>query len=442
MNHRLLPQLFVILGTLAWHCLMVTALAAQQDPAAPRYWKGNLHTHSLWSDGNDFPEMIALWYRQRGYHFLALSDHNILSRGEKWMPLTTIEKRGGPTCFPKYQAAMPEDWIEARDESTGSDSPDGEEPDTTVRQIRLKTLAEVRSLVEEPGTFIMLKGEEISDSVDRKPVHMNATNLQHYLPPLGGSTVREAIGNNLRAAQQQARDTNREILVHVNHPNFGWAVTARDLAFVTEEKFFEIFNGHPSVNQLGDKQHLPIEKMWDVINAYRLLELNAAPIFGLGVDDSHHYHGRNSSQPGRAWVMVKSPTLSADALLKAMNRGDFYASSGVTLDAVEFDRQNGRLSLKIEPEPGVSYQTHFIGTRKDLKQMHAANANPQSPSPQYSEQIGITLKTESGLNPSYQLSGDELYVRALVVSSKPHPNPTVDNQMEQAWTQPVGWRTE
>ena len=39
------------------------------DPPA-RWWKGNLHTHSLWSDGNDYPEMIVDWYRRRGYHFL------------------------------------------------------------------------------------------------------------------------------------------------------------------------------------------------------------------------------------------------------------------------------------------------------------------------------------------------------------------------------------
>ena len=38
----------------------------------PRFWKGNLHTHSFWSDGDDFPEMIADWYKRHGYHFLAL----------------------------------------------------------------------------------------------------------------------------------------------------------------------------------------------------------------------------------------------------------------------------------------------------------------------------------------------------------------------------------
>ncbi len=37
------------------------AAAAQSDAPPPplRWWKGNLHTHSLWSDGNDYPERIA-----------------------------------------------------------------------------------------------------------------------------------------------------------------------------------------------------------------------------------------------------------------------------------------------------------------------------------------------------------------------------------------------
>src|SRR5580693_5839579 len=51
----------------------------------PTYWKGNLHTHSLWSDGDDFPEMIADWYKSHDYHFLALTDHNVLSDGERWI---------------------------------------------------------------------------------------------------------------------------------------------------------------------------------------------------------------------------------------------------------------------------------------------------------------------------------------------------------------------
>src|SRR5690606_33248974 len=40
------------------------------------WWKGNLHTHTLWSDADQFPEVSADWYHSHGYHFLQLSDHN------------------------------------------------------------------------------------------------------------------------------------------------------------------------------------------------------------------------------------------------------------------------------------------------------------------------------------------------------------------------------
>ena len=55
---------------------------SEQTKPNSRWWKGNLHTHSFWSDGNDFPEMIVSWYAENGYNFLTLSDHNILSVGE------------------------------------------------------------------------------------------------------------------------------------------------------------------------------------------------------------------------------------------------------------------------------------------------------------------------------------------------------------------------
>ena len=54
------------------------------------WYRGNLHTHSLWSDGNDVPEMICDWYKNNGYQFVALSDHNILSNREKWMGVDQI----------------------------------------------------------------------------------------------------------------------------------------------------------------------------------------------------------------------------------------------------------------------------------------------------------------------------------------------------------------
>jgi hypothetical protein len=57
----------------------------------------------------------------------------------------------------------------------------------------------------------------------------------------------------------------------------------------------------------------------------------------------------------------------------------------------------------------------------------------------YSQEVGQVLATEPGNSPKFQLTGDELYVRAVVTSSKPHPDPSFKDQRQQAWTQPVGW---
>ncbi len=40
------------------------------------FQRGNLHTHSKWSDGDRPPKDVYTWYRSHGYAFLALTDHD------------------------------------------------------------------------------------------------------------------------------------------------------------------------------------------------------------------------------------------------------------------------------------------------------------------------------------------------------------------------------
>ena len=130
------------------------------ETTAPLNWyKGNTHTHTLWSDGNDFPEMIVAWYQERGYDFLALSDHNILSRGEKWMKVEAIDKRKkkpGATALEKYGEKFGDEWVELRGEGA-------------EREVRLKALAEFRSKFEKPGEFLLIEAEEIHRSLSQQP---------------------------------------------------------------------------------------------------------------------------------------------------------------------------------------------------------------------------------------------------------------------------------
>jgi len=428
-----------VLFLLAWIGLILAA-PAQADEVIPpdpelRWWRGNLHTHTLWSDGNDFPEMIAEWYRTHGYDFLALSDHNVLSQGQRWMKASEIARRSGDQALDKYLKCYGRHWVETRGEGD-------------ALEVRLKPLNEFRALVEERGKFLMIEAEEISDSVQGRPLHMNASNLQETVRPVGGSTIREAMANNLRAVDEQAKRTGREILVHLNHPNFHFAVTAEDMAAVVQERFFEVYNGSDGDNHIGDHHHPSVERLWDIANTIRLGELHAAPLYGVATDDSHHYHdkptGPASATTGRGWIMVRARHLTPESLIRAIKAGDFYASSGVQLNAIRFSAESGVLELEIEPRKGVTFETEFIGTTSDYSTESEPRLDDQgNPRPnvtrKYSREVGRVLARERGLNPRYKLTGNELYVRAVVTSSEHHGDPSFGHQHKQAWTQPVGW---
>jgi hypothetical protein len=427
---RSIPTLLLFLTALIPNDARSQGEPAPTVGADPRWLKGNLHTHSLWSDGDDYPEMIVDWYVQRGYDFLALSDHNVLGQGEKWMSVAAADKRSGHDGFARYLAKFGDAWVQTRDQ--GGD-----------RQVRLKPLSEYRTLFESPGRFLLIAGEEITDRFESKPIHMNATNLLEFIKPQGGNSVPEVMANNLAAIEEQSKRLGRPILGHLNHPNFGYGVTAEELAMVTKERFFEVYNGHPGVHQPGDEHHAGVDRMWDIINTLRIGEMAAPPVYGLGTDDSHHYFD-GSSSPGRGWVMVRSRFLTPESVINAIAAGDFYASSGVSLKDYRYDADALTLSLEIEPQGDAKFTTRFIGTPKGYdrtrKPVQDKDGKPMAVTQRYSEDVGKVLATVEGLKAEYKLAGDELYVRAVVTSDQAPANPSFKGQLAQAWTQPVGWQ--
>ena len=389
-----------------------------------KWWKGNLHTHTLWSDGDDYPEMVAAWYKEQGYHFLALSDHNITLTGQKWITLTN--NKGGAKAFSKYVDRLGNDWIEQR--TVGG-----------TQQVRLKTLIEFRRLVEEPGRFLMIPSEEITDQFNKLPIHLNASNLREYIPPQKGSNVLDVLQRNVDAVFAQRQATGQPMFPHINHPNFGWALTIEDVMHVSGDRFFEIYNGHPQVHNYGKEGHPGMERMWDVALSFRLTDLGLGIMYGVGVDDAHNYHTTSikDSNPGRGWVVVRAPELTAPALIDAMERGDFYASSGVRLKDVRVTKR--QLIVEIEAEKGVAYTIQFIGTRKnfDRRSEPVVATDKSRVSRKYSDDIGQVLLERKGKKGVYRFRGDEIYVRAKVISSKPKKNPYAVDEKETAWVQPV-----
>ncbi len=412
--------------------LMCPAMAPGQDfqlqaGNQARWLRGNMHTHSLWSDGDNYPEMIAAWYREQGYQFLVYTDHNTLLQNERWVEIN--KNKGGRSAFEKLTAAFPGDWVQTR--TTES-----------VEEVRLKTFDEVFEQLAIPQEFLLIQGEEISDSFNKHPVHFCATNTLELLPPMKGDSIVDVMQRNVDAVISRRERTGVRTLVHLNHPNFGYAITAEQLMQIVGENFFEVYNGHPGVHNSGDAEHASTERIWDIMNTWRLAKLNLPVMYGLSTDDGHSYFETTpgkAAQPGRGWVMVLAETLTPDALVASLEAGHFYSTSGVHLDAVRF--ADNTLTVDVAEEAGVTYRIDFIGTRKGFDQTsEPATVDPAqaaSLTRRYSAEVGTVLKSVEGNSAEYPLDGSEIYVRALVTSSRKQANPSEAGDFERAWVQPV-----
>jgi len=342
------PRLFLLLSSLGLAVASASALSLPAPPAPTfaradqgasfggqaRWFKGNLHTHTLNSDGDSTPDDVVRWYRERNYQFLVLTDHNYLT------------------------------------------SVDG-----------------LNALHGADDKFLVVKGEEVTSRFGDKPLHVNGLEVERFVsPPAGGRSVVDVLQqmvDGIRAARG---------VPSINHPNFGWAITPDELGQVERTRLFEVFNGHPTVNNLGGGGVPGLEETWDrILSSGKLL-------YGIAVDDAHYFKRPEdpmAPRPGKGWVYVRAPRLDARALVEALERGDFYSSTGVEMQSIE--SSGSALSLVVKAETASKYRIQFIGRQ------------------------GRVLSEVAAPSASYAFKGDEGYVRAKVLESNG----------KFAWIQPV-----
>lgn len=105
------------------------------------WYKGNTHTHTTESDGDSSPEYVARWYKDHGYDWLVLSDHNVFT-----------------------------------------------DPATLAH------------LVDE--TFLLIPGEEVTSSFEDASVHVNGLNLPGLVEARSGETLVATIQANVDAIRE------------------------------------------------------------------------------------------------------------------------------------------------------------------------------------------------------------------------------------------------
>src|SRR5262245_19420630 len=124
-----MPDYMKLVAVVVASLLASTMADAQAPPARSggRWFKGNTHTHTLNSDGDSTPDDVVRWYREHDYEFLVLTDHNYL---------------------------------------------------TSVDGLNAVHGADQR--------FLIIKGEEVTEQLAGKPLHLNALDPTALVPPQGG----------------------------------------------------------------------------------------------------------------------------------------------------------------------------------------------------------------------------------------------------------------
>lgn len=333
--------------------LAALTLLAPTARGQGRWFKGNTHAHSLNSDGDVPVDEVVRWYRTHGYQFTFITEHEYFT-----------------------------------------------------------DVAPLNALFAGANRFLVIAGQEVTQRVaDRahsggvRQAHVNALGTARLVLPAGekniatGMTIAQTYARNGTAIRAAGG------IMQVNHPNFIWSVPLADMMDLPDSTLFEVWNGHPIVYNQGGTDStgqvmLSTEARWDSVLSRGTL------LFGVGDDDSHSYKPQDAenpdlARPGRAWIWVRADTLSPDAILRSLRRGDFYASSGVTLKELQVSPTEYR--LEIMPAGDRRYLTEFIG------------------------QHGRVLASSTSLRPSYRIDGSEGYVRARIS----------DSSGRMAWMQPV-----
>lgn len=75
-KHLWISLRFLSAAVVAW--LSLISLATAQQPEL-HWYKGNTHTHTINSDGDSAPDVVARWYREHDYQFLFITDHEYLT---------------------------------------------------------------------------------------------------------------------------------------------------------------------------------------------------------------------------------------------------------------------------------------------------------------------------------------------------------------------------
>lgn len=262
-------------------------------------YKGNIHCHTTLSDGRLTPEDIVSAYKKHGYSFLALTDHD---------------------DYIEHNEINPDDFV----------------------------------VINSYEQDISAKTKESFGAVKCYHLNFYAKTAEHHdlIKP------EEPDYDDIKGINKFIADIKSQgFLCSYNHPY--WSLqNFDDYKDLEGVDFVEVYN-HSCY--IADGMHENQINVYDDMLRWG----KSNPLYCVMTDDNH-----NSYAPGEfwsdsfgGWIMANVDTLSYESVLKAMENGEFYASSGPVIKEMYFETDDNTLHIKTEPAKSIAIGT--AGRRAD-----------------------------------------------------------------------------
>ena len=281
-------------------------------PSEGRFYKANLHSHTVLSDGRLTPEETKALYRSMGYSIVAFTDHDVMIphnelADESFLPLIGVEyeinefnsypgRRGGKTCHICFIA------------------PDA---DTVIQPNWNERYAYVGNA---SASAAQVKFDPDAPKLERD-----------YSPEFINALVRDM------------RD--RGFFVTYNHPV--WSLeNYNDYTAYNSFSAMEIYNFGAVI--VGSDAYSPA--IYD-----EMLRAGCGRLYAVAADDNHNKSTQESGggDSGGGFVMIKAEKLEYKTIMSALKRGDFYASQGPEIH--ELYVEDGMVHIKCSDASKIVY---------------------------------------------------------------------------------------
>ena len=272
-----------------------------------RFYKANLHAHSTVSDGEMTPEELKLYYKNQGYHILAITDHEVL------VPHNELNDENFLTV-PGYEVQVFGDLELPK---------------------RLRRVCHMNFYPRDPENRTMpFYSREDVRRLDKLP------DISKAVYSGDGNEYKEYSADGLNRLISKARDAG--FIVSYNHPTW----STEDAQIYTRLKGIfavEIYNTNADLTQTAYCPYV-----------YEQMLRNGMRMGCVANDDTH-----KACDMFGGFTMLYAEALTHEAVIRALEKGDFYASRGPVIKSLWYE--DGW--FHIECSPAVKVRVSNSGRR-------------------------------------------------------------------------------